>query len=87
MFPLDLRSAFLLASVVDAVFALSILLLWRRDRHVYLPAWSGGYACLATAQLLIGGRTYIPDLLSVVAANGLVVLGNLALYFGTSAFY
>ena len=87
MFPLDLRSAFLVASIVDAVFALAILLLWRRDRHGYLPAWAGGYACLGAAQVLIAARSFIPDLVSIVAANGLVVLGNLLLYFGTSAYY
>jgi signal transduction histidine kinase len=87
MLPPDVRSTLLFSGMIDAVFAVAIILLWRRDRHQYLRAWSAGYGALALAQVLVAGRGYVPDLVSIIVGNGMVVLGNALLYFGTSMFY
>jgi len=87
MLSLDLRTTFLFSGIIDLVFALSLAMIWRRDRDAYLPAWAGGYAALAAAQILIAARDLIPDLISIVSANAAVTLGNILLYVGTSRFY
>ena len=87
MLTLDLRTTFLFAGTIDVVFAVALIMIWRRDRRSYLLYWAGGYAGLAAAQILIAARNLIPDLISIVGANGAVALGNILLYFGTSSFY
>jgi signal transduction histidine kinase len=85
--PLDIRSAFLFSALIDAVFGIAIILLWRRDRQRYLPAWSGGYTALALGQVLIALRGVIPDLFSIVLASVAILTGGLLVYFGTAVFY
>ncbi len=87
MLPLDLRTTFIFSGTIDLVFALSLAMIWRRDRQSYLPAWAAGYVALAVALFLVAARDLIPDLLSIIAANGVVTLGNILLYVGTSRFY
>jgi signal transduction histidine kinase len=87
MLPLDVRSAFLCSAVIAAVFAAALILLWRRDRQVYLAAWSGGYACLTASQMLAAARGYLPDLLSIVFASSGLLTGGLLLYAGAAQFH
>jgi len=87
MLPLEVRSTFLYSGLVAALFAFAIIMLWRRDRQAYLAAWSGGYAAVGLAQLLIAGRGFIPDLASIVFANSVVTVGDILLYVGTSIYF
>jgi|GEM_PF-6709802 signal transduction histidine kinase len=87
MLPLEVRSTFLFSGLIGAIFALAILMLWRRDRHGYLTAWSGGFAAIALAQILVAFRGIIPDFASIVAGNAALTLGDILLYLGTAAYF
>jgi signal transduction histidine kinase len=87
MLPLELRSTFLFSGLIGGLLALAIFMLWRRDRHRYLTAWSGGLAALAANQILLAGRGWMPDPVSIIPANATLMLGTILLYFGTSLYF
>jgi signal transduction histidine kinase len=87
MLPLELRSTFLFSGLIGGIFALAIFMLWHRDRHRYLSAWSGGLAALALCQIVVAWRGWIPDSISIVISNAALTLGSILVYLGTSLFF
>lgn len=88
MTTLDPRSMIAMAGFMSAVMA--IVLLFMR-RH-YPPsirgvgAWALAPLLWLASTVLFGARGFIPDWLSLVLANELLVLGTVTYYMGTRAF-
>jgi diguanylate cyclase (GGDEF)-like protein len=86
MFPIDIRTAAFFCFLVAAVATSGMGALWLRDRRGYLADWASGHLCLALGFLFISLRGRAPDALSIVAGNGLVLLGLISFHQGICRF-
>ena len=89
MFHLDVRSVILVAGVLSLLMAMVLFFLRRSFPPGIrgLGEWSAAPAVIFVATLLFGARGAIPDLLSVVLANLLLLGGTVLLYFGSQRFF
>ncbi|MCX6028328.1 MAG: PAS domain S-box protein [Chloroflexi bacterium] len=85
---LDVRTVVFSQLVTDLVCALVIAVLWRQNRKRFAGTsyWVVDFAFQAAATLLISLRGSIPDWMSMVLANTLVIAGALAGYLGLERF-
>jgi PAS domain S-box-containing protein len=85
---LDIRTVVFLGGVISLVCLLVLLLLWRqnRDRFAGTGFWVADLAFQALALILIVLRGSIPDWLSFVLANTLVVAGAILGLMGLERF-
>ena len=86
---LDLRAVILLAGAMGALMSVVIWFL----RRNYPPSvgglgyWAAGPAVIFTSTLLFGARGVLPEVLTVVTANAILMAGVVLLYAGTGLFY
>lgn len=85
---MDLRTVLITDLLAHLVGLLVLLALWRqvRSRFSGLGYWMAGFALQIVAYLLIAARGAIPDLISMVLSNLLVVMGAIAFYEGLGRF-
>lgn len=89
MLNLDPRSIILLSGVMALLMSMVLFFL----RRSYPPSirglteWAMGPVLVFISTLLFGARGAISDLLSVVAANVILLLGLVLLYFGSQRFF
>ncbi|MCF8197974.1 MAG: GGDEF domain-containing protein [Sulfuritalea sp.] len=89
MLNLDPRSIILMAGVMALLMSVVLFFL----RRNYPPSirglseWSAGPVLVFISTLFFGARGMISDLLSVVAANVILLVGLVLLYFGTQRFF
>ena len=81
---IDIRSLMFGYTISNAICLLVIWFLWRqnRNRSYGLGLWLFEFAFQFTAIVLVALRGLIPDLLSIVIANSLVIAGTIFLYIG-----
>ena len=81
---LELRTLFLIYVVFSAVGVIMMFSLWRqnRKRSPEISLWLADYVLQLVALLLVLLRGFIPDILSIVAANAFIIGGTVALYVG-----
>ncbi len=84
---LDIRTLSLLTMVSSVMLALGLVLAKRLDRDdKAVRLWAGGSMLWALAIILIALREVIPDFLSIVLANALIVGGSAQVYIGWRLF-
>ena len=84
MYHLDVRTLGLVAMMTSLLFAAGLLLVYKtfaRDRSVYL--WALGASAGVPGFALYALRGLVPDLLSIVVANTLLIAGVIWLYAGS----
>jgi len=82
-------SAILLAGLVNTLVGTAVLwALWRRVRQRFdgLGFWVADFVMLAAGLVLMSLRGVVPDLLSMVASNTLIVGASVAGYEGLQRF-
>ncbi len=85
---LDTRTLSLVALLTSVLFAAGLLLVYKtipRDRSLYL--WALGASAGVPGFVLYALRGAIPDLLSIVVANTLLIAGAIWLYLGHRRFF
>ena len=86
---IDLRAVILLAGAMGALMSVVIWFL----RRNYPPSvgglgyWAAGPALIFTSTLLFGARGVLPEVLTVVTANAILMAGVVLLYAGSGLFY
>lgn len=89
MMGLDLRSIILMSGIIGLL--LSVVMLFLRLSYPKsiqgLGWWAAAPAVSFVSTLLFAARGQIPDLLSVIAANGLLLTGIAMFYFGVRHFF
>jgi hypothetical protein len=85
---LDMKTIFFSYVITDIVCTVFMVFLWVRNRQRFagLFLWVIHYVMQVTSLLLILTRGILPDLLSVVVANSLIIGGVLALFMGLERF-
>ena len=87
MTSLDIRTLSFLAMLSSLLLAGGLLLVSRViARDASLRLWTMGACANAMAFVLLALRGVVPDLISIVLANALLVAGSLWLYFGNREF-
>jgi diguanylate cyclase (GGDEF)-like protein len=77
----------LVAVFVTVILGALLLFSWRRDQSTSALAWWGiGYLFGGASFALLAARGAIPDVLSIVIANALLLVGYSFLYAGARAF-
>lgn len=80
--PLDAATLLIAITVVHLAGSLLFFVLWRFYPGKYaktsasIGLWALTLAALGAGTILVGLRGHVPDMLSIVAANGLVLLGT-----------
>jgi diguanylate cyclase (GGDEF)-like protein len=73
-FSLDIRTLSVVLMLVSIVLSITLLLVWRtRKTYPGFGLWAAGNSAYAVGFLLIALRGHIPDLLSVILANALLL--------------
>ena len=85
---LDALTILLSYSIITFVGVIVITLLWfqNRKRYAGIGYWVANFFLQLVALLLIGLRGTLPDLVSVVLGNALVIFGLMLLYQGVEHF-
>lgn len=79
----------LLSYVVTNVICTSLMVsLWLQNRKHFdgIGLWLGHYVAAFVSVILLGLRGIIPDFISIVIANALVIVGFISLYMGLEHF-
>lgn len=86
---IDLRTVILLAGAMGALMAVVTWFMRRSyPRSIDgLGQWSAGQAIIFLSTLLFGTRGMLPELITVVAANLLLITGVTLLYLGSKRFF
>jgi len=85
---IDIRTIIVSYVTTNLVCASVMALLWLQNRKRFdgIEFWMGNYVAIFMGFVLIALRNIIPDFLSIVAANALIVYGVLLLYMGLERF-
>jgi PAS domain S-box-containing protein len=88
MFSLDMRTVILSNVVTDVVCMLVVLLLWHQSRNRFagIGFWVLDFVFQTAAMFLVILRGSLPDVISVVLANTLVIAGAILGYAGFGRF-
>lgn len=85
---LDLRSVFVVGTVVSSIIGLLMFFIARAQKsHTYLNVVSKGFLALAASGLLMAMRGYISDFASIIIGNALVALWILLMWHGVRVMY
>ncbi len=84
----DLRTIIFSYIITDIISTIVVILLWMQSRKRFRGAgyWIADFVFQTTALLLIIPRGHIPDWLSMVVSNTMVIAGCLSGYMGLAAF-
>lgn len=84
----DIRTIIFSHIITNAICLVVMVSLWRRnhDRFAGLGFWAVNFVMQFTAILLIALRGIVPDFLSIVLSNTLVIAGTVLLYIGLEHF-
>jgi diguanylate cyclase (GGDEF)-like protein len=85
---LDFRTILFSYVISNALCAIVIGMLWRQSRRRFegLDLWFADFVMHFVALLLVALRGFIPDFISIVVSNGLVIGGTLLLNVGLERF-
>ncbi|MBP2547264.1 diguanylate cyclase (GGDEF)-like protein [Neorhizobium galegae] len=73
---MDIKTAMLLWAVESLTLAVLLLAMWFRDRSMKVVlAWSFGFAAHGTGIALVGARGFVPDTLSIILGNQMMLFG------------
>jgi diguanylate cyclase (GGDEF)-like protein/PAS domain S-box-containing protein len=81
---LDMRTILFSYIISNAICMTAMAYLWLQNRRQIagLGYWLADFILQFTAVLLVGLRGIVPDLISMVVGNGLVILGTILLFMG-----
>jgi PAS domain S-box-containing protein len=83
---LDIRTLSMVMGGAMLVFAVSMVCyLLHRKTYGNFRLWTLGMGCLALGFLLIGFRGMVPDMVSIVLANALIIFSFVLIYLGFKA--
>ncbi len=84
----DMKTVFFSYTVSNAICAAVITLLWIQNRKHFagLGFWLADFGMQFAAIVLIALRGVVPDLVSMVVSNALIILGTILLYVGLERF-
>ncbi|MBN1122984.1 MAG: GAF domain-containing protein [Anaerolineae bacterium] len=85
---LDMRTIILSHVISNTICATVITFLWIQNRKHFtgLGFWSAGFVTQLVAVVLIALRGTVPDFISIVISNTLLIVGVLLLYVGLERF-
>jgi PAS domain S-box-containing protein len=85
---LDMRTTMLIYAIVNIVCALIMALVWYQNRKYFagLSFWLADLALQAAGGLLVVLRGTVPDFVSMVVANGMILAGIVVIYIGLERF-
>jgi diguanylate cyclase (GGDEF)-like protein len=88
MFSIDIRTVIFFMVLIDAISLIIMIVLWVQNRNHFtgLSLWVVDYVFQMLAAALILSRGLIPDFMSMVLSNAMVVGGTLILYIGLQRF-
>ncbi|MBD1573390.1 diguanylate cyclase [Vibrio sp. S17_S38] len=87
MLVLDNRTLLIVIVLISIGSAIALTFLWRvQNQRNGVGFWSAGMSLIALASLLISGRGYIPDFISIIIANLCYILGFLIISRGILVF-
>jgi diguanylate cyclase (GGDEF)-like protein/PAS domain S-box-containing protein len=87
MLELDIRTLLAVIALVSLVCSAALIALWRsQSRRNGAGFWAAGMSFVAIASILITGREYIPDILSLVLTNVFYVMGFALILRGIRVF-
>jgi diguanylate cyclase (GGDEF)-like protein len=73
---LDIKTAMLLWAVESLTLSVLLLAMWWHDRGLKVVlAWALGFAAHGIGIALVGARGLVPDILSIIVGNQLILLG------------
>ena len=83
----DLRTLFLNNMAVNLVLVLVMLYMsFTRKTYPGFGLWTLGMVCLMLGLLLIGLRHYLPGIITVILANGLIFANQILIWIGLDRF-
>jgi PAS domain S-box-containing protein len=85
---LDMRTTMLMYAIVNIVCALIMAVVWYQNRKHFagLSFWLADLALQAAGALLVAARGAIPDFVSMVIANTMILAGIIVIYIGLERF-
>ncbi len=85
---IDMRTILLSHSISDTVITLVLYFVWKQNRGRFegISDWVMCFALQSVGITMILMRNLIPDFLSIVVANVLLIAGSVKFYFGTALF-
>jgi diguanylate cyclase (GGDEF)-like protein/PAS domain S-box-containing protein len=88
MNPLDVKTVIFSYIISDAICLIVIAFLWIQDRRRFpgLNFWLADYIMQFIALLLVALRGHVPDFVSMVVSNMLVIGGTILLFVGLEQF-
>ena len=88
MNPFDMKTVIFSYTISNAICAVVIALLWLQNRRRFagLGFWLADFVMQFAAVILIILRGAVPDLVSMVVSNTLIILGTILLYMGLERF-
>jgi diguanylate cyclase (GGDEF)-like protein/PAS domain S-box-containing protein len=87
MLELDIRTLYVVMALISIGSTVALISLWRsQSRRNGAGFWATGMSCITVANILISGRGSLSDLLSIVIANSLYVVGFLLILRGIRVF-
>ena len=86
---LDIRTVLISYGISNAVCVAVMGIMWRqiRNRYPELSYWLAGYILQSAGMLLIVLRGQIPNILSIVAANAMLIAGTYLQYLGLDRYF
>ena len=84
---LDATTLLLVTTILTSMVGSLFLLSWSQTRHVHaLAIWGVAHLAGAAGSALLGLRGVIPDWISIVVANGVMIAAYGLIWTGTRAF-
>ncbi len=85
---LDMKTVLLSSVISNALVTLFIALLWYRNRKRYegLSFWLMDFILQMAGFILLSLRNVIPDYISIVIANSMIIIGIVFIYIGLERF-
>jgi diguanylate cyclase (GGDEF)-like protein/PAS domain S-box-containing protein len=85
---LDVRTVMVSYIISNAINTVVLFFLWRQNRKRFagIGFWLADYLMQFVAVLLVGLRGVVPDSVSAILGNGLIVAGTILLYIGLEKF-
>src|SRR5512139_3039606 len=88
MTPLDMRTVIFSYAISNAICAAVITFLWLQNRKRFpgIGFWVADFVMQFVAIVLVALRGAVPDVVSMVVSNTLLILGTIFLYVGLERF-